>query len=311
MTIASHKNAGNVGKSPVFNLGNEAAYSQWRQAKLANYPVLRDESIVTVEDMAAPKRQELSQIINLCLNCNMAIYQSDGPILSDTLAKFCRKLGLITMEGHRSAAGNGVVSIEQTAKDSRGGYIPYTNKPLSWHTDGYYNAEDDRIRAMVLHCERDAAQGGVNQLFDPEIAYIRLRDENPDFIAAFLHEDAMMIPANTDPRTPIRPDSPGPVFSVDRQGHLHMRYSARARNIVWANDKATDGARAFLTHILENDPLVLTHKLQSGQGVISNNVLHDRTGFVDASDHKATRLLYRIRYKERVAASLSAANQQT
>jgi hypothetical protein len=34
-------------------------------------------------------------------------------------------------------------------------------------------------------------------------------------------------------------------------------------------------------------------------GLISNNILHDRTGFQDDSDRK--RLLYRARYYDRVA----------
>lgn len=289
-------------KTAVFDLADNAAYQIWRTEKLANYPAQRNESIVTLADMANPQDREIEQIVSNCQKFNMAIYQSQGPILPDTLEKFCLALGLKTMETHRSAAKSGVVAIEQTTIGGKGGYIPYTNKPLSWHTDGYYNAPEDRIRAMVLHCVRDASEGGVNELLDPEIAYIRLRDENPKYIAALMCPKAMTIPANEDPRSDYRPDSVGPVFEVDDQtGQLHMRYTARGRNIIWRDDAVTDAARAFLTHILKNDPLIVRHKLQSGQGVICNNVLHNRTGFIDASDVGDTRLLYRIRYKERVS----------
>lgn len=294
-------------KTGVFELGNDPAYQIWRAEKLQGYPALWNESIVTVADMAAPQCDEISEIVNNCEKANMVIYRVVKPILPDmyeeVLENFCKKLGLYTMESHRSASKKGVVAIEQTTKGGKGGYIPYTNKPLSWHTDGYYNAPQDRIRAMVLHCARDALEGGVNELFDPEIAYIRLRDENPQFIAALMHPQAMIIPANDDPRSDYRPDSIGPVFEVEPQsGHLHMRFSARTRNIIWRDDPVTMQARAHLIHILENDPLVLRHKLQSGEGVISNNVLHNRTGFVDTDKAEATRLLYRIRYKERVRA---------
>ena len=283
-----------------FNNADEAGYQVWRDQKLANYPAFRDESIVTLADMSNPSEAEISKIVNFCNTANMAIYQSATPILPKTLENFCLKLGLKTMETHRSADKGGVVAIERTTYGGKGGYIPYTDKPLSWHTDGYYNAPENRIRAMVLHCARDASKGGINELLDPEIAYIRLRDEDPKLIDALMHPEAVIIPANEDPRSDYRPDSIGPVFEVDESGHLHMRYSARARNIIWRDDPATEKARALLTRIMENDPLVLRHKLKSGQGVISNNVLHNRTGFTDASQPGQTRLMYRIRYKERV-----------
>jgi len=306
MSENSLKKSQNEQKSGVFELGDDDAYLAWRAKKLANYPALRNnqmpvEQIVTVLDMENPDAETISQIADLCQKTNMAIYETRGPILPEMLEKFCRHFGLQTMETHRSAGNNGVVAIERTTIGGKGGYIPYTDKPLSWHTDGYYNAAKDRIRAMVLHCARDASKGGVNELLDPEIAYIRLRDENPKFIASLMHPKAMIIPANEDPRSSYRPDSIGPVFETDDEtGQLHMRYSARARNIIWRDDADSDNARAFLTHILENDPLLIRHKLQSGQGVISNNVLHNRTGFVDASDARDMRLLYRIRYKERI-----------
>lgn len=294
------KNQKNRLKTSVYDLRVQDDYLAWRQEKLSNYPATWDESIVTLTDMANPRPAEISKIVNFCQKANMAIYQTSGTILPQTLEAFCSLLGLSTMETHRSAEKSGVVAIEQSTSGTKGGYIPYTNKPLSWHTDGYYNPPTDRIRAMVLHCERDASQGGINELLDPEIIYIRLRDQNPDYIQALQHPQALIVPANNDPRTPYRPDSVGPVFEIDN-GNLHMRYSARARNIIWRDDAATTAAREALTEILVNDPLIVRHKLQSGQGVISNNVLHNRTGFIDASDANNTRLLYRIRYKERVS----------
>jgi len=304
MAVNKLKNAENERKTRVFALGNDGQYQSWREHKLADFPTQWNESVVTLADVANPQGHEIVQIVNLCRKINLAIYDSaessKGPIPPAALEKFCRNLGLQTMETHRSADKGGVVAIEQTTAGGKGGYIPYTNKPLSWHTDGYYNAPQDRIRAMVLHCVRDAREGGVSEFLDPEIAYIRLRDENPQFVAAFMHPQALTIPANTDPRSDYRPDSTGPVFEVDATtGHLNMRYSARSRNIIWRENTDTEAAREFLTDVLKNDPLIVRHKLKSGQGVISNNVLHNRTGFIDAGE-EGTRLLYRIRYKERV-----------
>ena len=317
MTLSNDKNGQIQPETGMFGVQCSIAYGAWRERRLSNYPIRWDESIVTLSNLANPSDTELLQIVNFCSKYNMAIYDSASngqePIpktdMAAVLASFCARLGLITMEQHRSAQLGGIVSIEQnvgpTSSDRRGGYIPYTDKPLSWHTDGYYNAPVDRIRAMVLHCRQDALEGGVSELLDPEIVYIRMRDENIDYIKAFMHPQAMTIPENTDPRSPYRPDSVGPVFEVDKKtGALTMRYSARTRNIIWRDDPITLKARDFLTDLLKNEPLIVRHKLKSGQGVICNNVLHNRTGFIDASNADSTRLLYRIRYKERIKSEL-------
>ena len=47
-----------------------------------------------------------------------------------------------------------------------------------------------------MHCVSPAKSGGENSYLDPEIAYILMRDENPDYIAALMQDDVMMIPAN-------------------------------------------------------------------------------------------------------------------
>ena len=77
-------------------------------------------------------------------------------------------------------------------------YIPYTNKALSWHTDGYYNVLDKQIFGIIMHCVRPAAEGGVNSLLNPENVYIALRDENPAYIEALMHPEAMTIPDNIE-----------------------------------------------------------------------------------------------------------------
>ena len=77
-----------------------------------------------------------------------------------------------------------------------------------------------------------------------------------------------------------------------------MRYTARKRNIAWRDDERTRRAAAALEQILETDPLVLRVRLRPGQGLICNNILHDRTGFVSSAT--AGRLLYRIRYHRRI-----------
>ena len=95
----------------------------------------------------------------------------------------------------------------------------------------------------------------------------------------------------------------GPVFSIDpTSGTLYMRYTERSRNVIWKDDKQTNQAIAYLAENLETNPsLVFSHKLEAGQGLIANNVLHNRTSFIDEPNNR--RLLYRARFLERVTES--------
>jgi len=80
-------------------------------------------------------------------------------------------------------------------------------------------------------------------------------------------------------------------------GSLHMRYTHRKRNIRWRDDETTREAVAFLGSIMNADnPYYFEGTLDSGQGLICNNVLHTRTGF----EENSRRLLYRGRYFDRI-----------
>ena len=200
--------------------------------------------------------------------------------------------------------GLGVVTLRESDATGLKGYIPYSKRKMNWHTDGYYNAPDDRISAMVLHTEVPADDGGANQLLDHTIAYIRLMDENPDYVAALMHPAAMTIPANEEEGA-FRPASVGPVFFADADtGALQMRYTARTRSIEWRDTSLTREAVAFLQHTLETpDPMTISLRFGAGQGVLCNNVLHDRTGFDSEARAHSPRTVYRIRFHNRVKGS--------
>ena len=96
----------------------------------------------------------------------------------------------------------------------------------------------------------------------------------------------------------MRPAQTGPVFSTDG-GALHMRYTARTRSIEWRPDEATRAAVQYLRQILDGDsPYVFTLRLAGGQGLVCNNVLHDRSAFTDGPT--SGRLVYRARYFDRI-----------
>jgi len=286
------------------NIFGSANYREWRAAKLANYPLVADELVVQIGGLTDLDSSAEAAIRSSCERANMAIYSCrDTTVDRAAILAFAAHFGLRRIDHHLCANDDGVSELTVEHEDIRSGYVPYSKRSLSWHTDGYYNEEPRRIHAVVLHCAQDAETGGENALLDPEIAYIRLRDANPAFIAAFEHPECMTIPANIEGGQEIRPTVSGPVFSYDHpSGAMHMRFSARKKNIRWRDDPATSAAREFLAELLadEQGP-VLRHRLQPGQGLISNNVLHNRTTFEDSPTQK--RLLYRARFFDRIISS--------
>jgi alpha-ketoglutarate-dependent taurine dioxygenase len=297
-----------VAAGAVFSLGDDQAYRRWRDAKLADYPRSPDALTVEVSALAAPTPAETEAVLAACRRANMCLYRSrqhlgDAPGTRRALGAFARHFGLNDFEAHRSADADGIVALEVVAEGGRLGYIPYTNRSIGWHTDGYYNYAGPArmIRAMLLHCVRSASAGGENGFLDHEIAYIRLRDENPDFIAALMHPQAMTIPANEEANGKLRAENTGPVFVLDPDtGELTMRYTARKRNIRWRDDADTQAAVRALERLLSEDPLIMRVKLGPGDGVICNNVLHDRIGFETDPGPGPGRLLYRIRSYDRI-----------
>jgi alpha-ketoglutarate-dependent taurine dioxygenase len=284
-----------------FDLDNDADYMAWREQKLLAYPTDIEALIVEINDPHQLTSAEFEALHACCRKTNMAIYA--GPTGSDpdkAIAKSLGKqFGLTELDYNMGADDDGVTSLKVVEGKWRGGYIPYTNRPIHWHTDGYYNLAERQIHGLLLHCVSAAASGGENALLDHEIAYIHLRDKNPEYIRALMAADVMTIPPNNENGEQLRPARSGPVFSILEDGNLHMRYTARTRSIEWSPDPLTRAAvKALETFLNSSSPYIYRATLQPGQGLISNNVLHDRSGFDDDSEH--TRQLYRLRYYQRI-----------
>jgi alpha-ketoglutarate-dependent taurine dioxygenase len=286
-----------------FDLGDDVAYQCWRAWKLACRPAGVEALKVDVGDPRALSAGERAALLDRIARSNMALYRS--PVVTedrDLPRALGAQLGLRQLDANWLADEDGISSIAvSTATDGRGGFIPYTDRPIRWHTDGYYHPAARRIRGMILHCVRPARSGGVNALLDHELAYIALRDASPEHVRALMQPDAMTIPARTDDDGVARAAQSGPVFTVDPvDGSLHMRYTARTRSIEWKSDSATRAALACLEAVLAGAATGILHlRLEAGMGIVAHNVLHDRTGFAD--DPAQPRLLYRARFLDRVA----------
>lgn len=236
---------------------------------------------------------------------NFAIFELDASTSSysiDTFLEFGRQLGLHRLDTSSSADGSGVVSLcAVNQSDRRSDYVPYTSRPLKWHTDGYYNTLVSRVDAFMLFCVRPAKKWGGNFLLDHEMLYMRVRDTNPDLLMALMDPGTMIVPASIVNNRIVRAQESVPVFWINGEsGALSMRYSARPRKIVWKPAKSVERARKLVQELLHDSEDIVELTLQSGQGIVCNNILHGRRAFIDGSATESSRLFYRARYHDAV-----------
>ena len=285
-----------------FDLDNEQDYQRWREQKLEAYPESLEALIVEVQDPKNLTAAEYQAMHRVCQKTNMVVYASSMIQEDKAIPKMLgAQFGLHNLNHNWLADEDAITSLTINAEGDHPQYIPYTNRPIKWHTDGYYNRADEQIYGLLLHCVHAASEGGENQLLDHEIAYILLRDQNPEYIQKLMQPDAMTIPPRQDAQGDAQRQAvSGPVFSVNEiSGDLHMRYTARTRSILWKDDEVLLRAVSALEVLLESDmPWKYKGLLQTGMGLVSNNVLHDRSGFND--DEGSRRLLYRARYYDRI-----------
>ncbi len=298
------KNLMSVGNAflSAFDLTNDKAYQHWQQYKKTCCRPTLEQLRVKVNDPYHLDVEARRAILDNCAHYNMAIYQLEDVAQQkkNLVLALGNQLGLFQLDANLAADEDSISCLQVKPQDGHQ-YIPYTNQALSWHTDGYYNKPECQINAIIMHCVTAASQGGVNQLLDHEWIYMCLRDENPAYIKALMHPQAMTIPANKVSGKVVRAAQSGPVFSLSSSdGRLHMRFSARQRNIIWRDDAVTLAAVERINAILADDAQTTCVALESGQGIICNNVLHNRSSFSDAEPSLMHRLIYRARYYDRV-----------
>ena len=287
--------------SSPFDPNNEIHYQQWRDRKLDDQPRELGDLLVEVKDPRNLSKSEFDALRQRIRKTNMALYAGETGTDPDPEIplSISYRFGVRRLDNNWLGDRSGLTSLTVADQGIRQQFIPYTNRAIKWHTDGYYNTADKQIHALNLHCVQSAASGGENALMDHEIAYILLREKNPDYIRALMSPDAMTIPARIDGGDVARREEPGPVFSISSTGDLHMRYTMRTRNVIWKDDPLTREALNYLEGILNSDsPYIYRGRLESGMGLISNNILHDRSAFSDGDSRK--RLLYRARFYDRL-----------
>ena len=294
VTVASKTRSGT---SAHFSGGD---FSRWWDERLSRYRRAIEDLSVEIANPLQLSANERHALAVRVRDTNMAVYRCRQPENIDRAAiqALTSQLGLGKPDSNLCAADDGLSELEVNHSSTHQRYIPYSNRPIGWHTDGYYHTPERTIRAMALHCVRPAMSGGTLQVIDHEIVFGLLHRCDPRYTAALSQSDTMTIPENEAAGSGVRASVSGPVFSHEGDV-LQMRYSARKRNIIWKSDPVVGEAIAALQEILDScADLAVFRRLLPGEGLVCNNVLHRRDGFIDSSQPGCTRLIYRGRYTQ-------------
>ncbi|MBE8190505.1 MAG: TauD/TfdA family dioxygenase, partial [Candidatus Thioglobus sp.] len=262
--------------------------------------------IVEIQNPLLLSSAEKNQIFALCKNANFALFQIQpmGEIAEyeRAVVSINTQLGLLDFDKHLYAKSQGLAHITQAGSGNQAKFIPYTNKNLGWHTDGYYNSAQNRIRAFSLFCVNPAKTGGENQWIDAQMVYLLLHEKNPDITKALTHPEALKIPEHKVNSEVRREASTGAIFFIDEKtNQLSMRYTQRKKNIELLNSAEIIQAVAHLDELLNSKTdYHFSHLMPAGQGILCNNILHKRSSFTD--DKSRPRLLLRGRYFNRINA---------
>ena len=297
-----------------FNISAQTDFEGWADYKLSLYDEDALDKVVDPVIISADgcltdvQRKAIQQKVE---RYNFALYRVNGggEFGSADLNRLGQSLGLRQLDANLCAEEDLISVITDTSATKEGRlprnrYIPYSNRALNWHTDGYYNPVKQRVLAFILHCQQQAESGGDNILIDPDIIYLLLRRQNPAYITALSRDDVMRIPANTQDGVCIREETTSSVFQTSADfTRLAMRYSQRKKHIIWRDDNLTQAALSELNRLLDSDSnWRIKVRLKPGEGIISNNVLHCRQQFTDGIGSR--RLFLRARYYNAIPTQL-------
>ena len=272
------------------------AAARWCDARREAHAAGSAGQWVEIEDPSRLRKAERDAIAGRCARFNLALYRfARNRTDPDALSAFAGAMGLARRDPTLGADRRGIAPVRVAPGTGGREMIPFTSRALNWHTDGYYNAPGRSVRAVVMHCAAPALDGGEITLLDPDLVYVAMHEQDPALVEALAHTCAMTIPAHEADGTLVRPARTGPVFRfVDHPARLHMRYTMRTRSIRWRSTPATADAVAALEAAIAS--LSAHHvqvRLEAGEGVICNNVLHRRAAFADGEG--SSRTVLRIR----------------
>ena len=260
---------------------NSDEYRRWRDRKLSSFTSDIDKLMVEIKNPRKLSTAEISLSSQIIKQSNLVFFQlkENENDIKSSLMDLAGQFGMSDFEILESSEKSGLTKIEVSSESKeKSEYVPYTNKALNWHTDGYYSENDNPILSWLLYCQSNSSNGGENSFMDHEIAYILFNDES-SAIDDLMSKDAFTIPANVQNG---RRAMSSYVFRL-LNNKLHMKFSMREKNIIWS-EKIISSVDLLKSIIRENENYQINYKLSPNQGVISNNVIHMRSSFTNTSN---------------------------
>ncbi len=288
--------------------GKLPSYLAWRKHRL-QLQQTTDNTVITqispsLNDPA--DRDAINSLCNAVAEHGFAVYQwsHESADPGRDSRQLHRQLSLQSFDSGVVHDDSGLSMLTDLSGTSQGRFIPYTSKAMGWHTDGYYNTADQSLGCFTLHCINPASSGGALTLLDHQLVLIALMDEQPELVALLTHPQAMMLPANRDDLGHDRPARYSPVFFIRADGSPGAHYTTRTTNIEWRTPETLQAAKEMKTQIENHTEWHHTIRLNTGQGVITRNVLHRRDAYSD--DPNAPRKMLRGRYLQSPQPALSS-----
>lgn len=117
------------------------SYLRWRDWKLSTLPRGLGELVVEGRDPRRLSDSERAALILRCQRNNMALYVSQfGSDPDKDISRLLgQQLGLLRLDHNWLADDDCITSLAVNAEGAHPHYIPYTDRPIHWPTDGYYN----------------------------------------------------------------------------------------------------------------------------------------------------------------------------
>ena len=199
----------NEPKATAFRSSDPVEYCVWRQHKLRRRQSLDPTSQVTLDRQQLFSQTGLVQARAQIEAFGFVLFGRASDLSKQEFLALNRQLGLNAIHANLSADSDAVTSlrvVDANEKSSR--YIPFTNRALNWHTDGYYNSPESLIRAFSLYCVQPAISGGETSLLDHEMIYMALRDMDYALVEGLMDAEVMTIPANKLTGKRSGPNSP-------------------------------------------------------------------------------------------------------
>jgi hypothetical protein len=280
--------------------GKSSDYQAWKQRRLAAACKPSSMHFYPIDNAnSASVTDNTDVLISLCEEVEQhgyAFYQFEdnaqltAHAVRKSIARLHRSLGLTDADTGVLAGEDNLSLLKNSTDAAKRRFVPYSDRAMNWHTDGYYNAPNSSVRTFCLHCIEPAKSGGALTLLDDQLLLIALYDQNPEAVALLAHKEAMLVPESRDELGHARPDRLSAVFEVNH-GRLLTRFTTRKHNIQWrtpTTKSAIEDATKLLNEQTQWQQVV---RLEAGQGVVTRNILHCRSAFEDGVDMTGRQIL--------------------